>query len=152
MKPKVYSTYSIPEHAKEFMEKYCDIREWQGDGRTPRDILLKEIAEVDGLYTGGSSMVGRIDEELLNLAPHLKVISNVSVGYNNFDVEAMNKRNIIGTNTPHVLDETVADLAFSLILSTARRITELDRFVKEETGNRRQIIERSMEKMYIVQR
>ena len=76
-------------------------------------------------------MVGRIDEELLNHAPHLKVISNVSVGYNNFDVEAMDKRNIIGTNTPYVLDETVADLAFALILSTARRITELDRFVKE---------------------
>ncbi len=112
------------------MEKYCDVRQWQGDGRTPRDILYTEIADVEGLYTGGSSMVGRIDEELLNHAPHLKVISNVSVGYNNFDVEAMKKRNIIGTNTPHVLDETVADLAFALILSTARRITELDRFIK----------------------
>lgn len=131
MKPKIYSTYAMPEDVKEFMAEYCDIRQWQGDGRIPRDILLKEIADVEGLYTGGSSMVGRIDEELLNHAPHLKVISNVSVGYNNFDVEAMNKRNIIGTNTPHVLDETVADLAFALILSTARRITELDRFVKE---------------------
>ncbi|MER2089697.1 MAG: D-glycerate dehydrogenase [Sporosarcina sp.] len=121
----------MPEDVKGFMAEYCDIRQWQGDGRIPRDILLKEIAAVEGLYTAGGSMVGRIDEELLNHAPHLKVISNVSVGYNNFDVEAMNKRNIIGTNTPHVLDETVADLAFALILSTARRITELDRFVKE---------------------
>jgi len=131
VKPKVYSTYFIPEHVKEFMAEYCDIRQWEGDGRIPRDILLKEIADVEGLYTVGSSMVGRIDEELLNHASHLKIISNVSVGYNNFDVEAMDKRNIIGTNTPHVLDETVADLAFALILSTARRITELDQFVKE---------------------
>ncbi|KAA0967060.1 D-glycerate dehydrogenase [Sporosarcina sp. ANT_H38] len=113
------------------MTDYCDIIEWRGDGRTPRDVLLAEIADVKGLYTGGSSMVGRIDEELLNHAPHLKVISNVSVGYNNFDVEVMKKRNVIGTNTPHVLDETVADLAFALILATARRITELDRFIKD---------------------
>lgn len=131
MKPKVYSTYSLPEQVKEFMAEYCDIRQWEGEGRTPRDVLLSEIADVEGLYTGGSSMDGRIDEELLNHAPHLKVISNVSVGYNNFDIESMKKRAIIGTNTPHVLDETVADLAFALILSTARRITELDRFVKD---------------------
>ena len=131
MKPKVYATYPILEQVEKIMAEYCDIRQWQGNGRIPRDILSKEIADAEGLYTAGSSMVGRIDEELLTHAPHLKVISNVSVGYNNFDVEAMNKRNIIGTNTPHVLDETVADLAFALILSTARRITELDQFVKD---------------------
>ena len=131
MKPKLYSTYSLPEQVKKFLEEHCDIRQWEGDGRVPRDILLKEIADVEGLYTVGSSMDGRIDEELLNHAPHLKVVSNVSVGYNNLDIAEMNKRKIIGTHTPHVLDETVADLAFALILSTARRITELDRFVKE---------------------
>lgn len=131
MKPKIYSTYAIPKQVMDFLAQYCGVRQWQGDGRTPRDILLKEIADVEGLYTGGSSMIGRIDEELLNHAPHLKVVSNVSVGYNNFDVEAMKKRGIIGTNTPHVLNETVADLAFSLILATGRRVVELDRFVKE---------------------
>ena len=131
MKPKIYSTYPMPEQVEKFMAEYCDIRKWEGDGRTPREVLLNEIAEVEGLYTGGSSMVGRIDEELLRHAPRLKVVSNVSVGYNNFDLEALNKRNIIGTNTPHVLDETVADLAFALILATGRRIVELDRFVKE---------------------
>ena len=56
------------------MAEYCDIRQWQGDGRTSRDILLKEIADVEGLYTGGSSMVGRIDEEhnsfVLPVAPY----------------------------------------------------------------------------------
>src|SRR5690625_5037448 len=72
-----------------------------------------------------------IDDELLNHAPRLKVVSNVSVGYNNFNVAAMKKRNVIGTNTPYVLDETVADLTFALILSTARRIPELDKLVKE---------------------
>ena len=91
MKPKVYSTYQIPERVKDFMEEYCEILQWNGDGRIPRDVLLKEVANVDGLYTVGSSMEGRIDEELLVHSPHLKVVSNVSVGYNNFDVESMNK-------------------------------------------------------------
>jgi len=53
------------------------------------------------------------------------------VGYNNFEVEAFKKRNVIGINAPGVLDETVADLVFALILSSARRISEFDRFVKE---------------------
>ena len=130
MKPKVYITYPITKQVEEFISEHCTIRKWEGDGRIPKDVLLHEVADVEGLYTSGS-MAGNIDEEFLNHAPLLKVISNVSVGYNNFDVEAMNKRNVVGTNTPHVLDETVADLAFALILSTARRIVELDRFVKE---------------------
>lgn len=136
LKPKVYVTYPIQAEVVEYLREYCEIRQWQGDGRVPREILLKEVSEVEGLYTVGSSINGRIDEELLQHAPHLKVVSNVSVGYNNFDLAAMKKRQVIGTNTPHVLDETVADLAFGLILSTARRIVELDRFVKE--GNWKQ--------------
>ena len=63
-----------------------------------REDLLEEITEIEGLYTSG----GKIDSELLDHAPNLKVVSNVSVGYNNFDLEAMKKRNVIGTNTPYV--------------------------------------------------
>ena len=59
------------------------------------------------------------------------MVSNVSVGYNNFDIEAMKKRGVLGTNTPSVLDETVADLVMGLMLAAARRIPELDRYVKE---------------------
>lgn len=130
MKPKVYATYPLSKRVKEFMTETCNLRMWTGEGRVPQEVLLKEIANVEGLYTSGST-AGRIDEALLNHAPDLKVVSNVSVGYNNFDIEAMRERNIVGTNTPYVLDETVADLAFALILSTARRIVELDQFVKE---------------------
>lgn len=130
MKPKVYATYPIATEVEAFMSEHCDIRIWDGEGRVPQEVLLKEIADVEGLYTSGGS-ASRIDEELLSHAPNLKVVSNVSVGYNNFDIEAMRERQVMGTNTPHVLDETVADLAFALILSTARRIVELDRFVKE---------------------
>jgi gluconate 2-dehydrogenase len=112
---------------EDYISQYCEVRKWEGKGPVPRDVLLRELADIEGLMTAGR----RINENLLNHAPNLKVVSNVSVGYNNFDLEAMKKRNVIGTNTPHVLDETVADLAFGLILASARRIAELDRFVKE---------------------
>lgn len=127
MKPKVYITLPIPEDVKEYISEHCEIRQWTGERPIPRELLFHEIADVEGLYTTG----GNIDDELLAYAPNLKVVSNVSVGYNNFDIDAMKKRNVIGTNTPYVLDETVADLTFALILSSARRIAELDKFVKE---------------------
>lgn len=126
-KPKVYITLPVVKEVEDYISKHCEIRKWEGKEPIPRDQLLQELADIDGLMTTGR----RITENLLNHAPHLKVVSNVSVGYNNFDLEAMKKRNVIGTNTPHVLDETVADLAFGLILASARRIAELDRFVKE---------------------
>lgn len=129
MKPKVYMTYPASEEVEQFLAEHCEIRKWEGQGRVPEEVLLKEVRDIDGLYTSGST-TGKIDEYLLNNAPNLKVVSNVSVGYNNFDIEAMRNRNVVGTNTPHVLDETVADLAFALLLSTARRIVELDNFVK----------------------
>jgi len=134
MKPVVYLTYPVTKQVEEFIAEHCTIRKWEGDGLIPEDVLLQEVGDIHGLYTSGS-MARNIDEVFLNHAPLLKVVSNVSVGYNNFDVEAMKKRNVIGTNTPSVLDETVADLAFALILSTARRIVELDRFVKEGNWN-----------------
>ncbi|MBS4179395.1 2-hydroxyacid dehydrogenase [Lederbergia citrea] len=127
MKPKVYVTMPIPEDVRHYMTEHCEIRQWTGEKPIPRETLLQELNDIEGLYTSG----GSIDEELLNHAPHLKVVSNVSVGYNNFDVDAMKKHNVIGTNTPYVLDETVADLTFALILGTARRIPELDRLVKD---------------------
>ncbi|KXH78796.1 D-glycerate dehydrogenase [Sporosarcina sp. HYO08] len=130
MKHKIYATYPLTEEVKHFLEEHCKIKQWGGEGRIPREVLLRELNDVEGMYTAGGTMAGMIDQELLDHAPNLKVVSNVSVGFNNFDLEALKKRNVIGTHTPHVLDETVADLAFGLLLATARRIPELDRFVK----------------------
>ncbi len=130
MKPKVYAAMTISKEVENFLSEHCELRMWREGGRVPDEVLFEEISNVEGLYTSGSAS-SQIDEALLERAPHLKVVSNVSVGYNNFDIEALRKRNVIGTHTPHVLNETVADLAFGLILSTARRIVELDRFVKD---------------------
>lgn len=126
MKPKVYVSQPICQEARDYLGQYCDFKVWEKGEPIKREELLKKIEDVDGLITSGR----RITENLLNHAPKLKVVSNLSVGYNNFDLEVMKKRNVIGTNTPGVLDETVADLAFGLILASARRIAELDQFVK----------------------
>lgn len=132
MKPKVYSSLPIEEEVEVLLTKHFEIRKWQGEDPITRQELLQEIGDVEGLFTSGF----RIDDELLDHAPHLKVVSNMSVGYNNFDLKAMEKRNIIGTHTPDVLNDTVADLTFGLMLATARRISELDSFVKEKNWQR----------------
>ena len=126
-KHKIYITENIPDEVEKYIGKYCDYEKWEGIGTIPRHQLLKKLKDIEGVMLSGI----KIDEELLDHAPKLRVVSNVSVGYNNFDLEAMKSRNIIGTNTPGVLDNTVADLIFGLILSSARRLAELDRYVKE---------------------
>ncbi|WP_262175212.1 2-hydroxyacid dehydrogenase [Saccharococcus sp. Marseille-Q5394] len=73
----------------------------------------------------------KIDAAFLDQVPSLKVVSNISAGYDNLDVEELTRRGILATNTPDVLTETTADAIFGLMLSTARRIPELDRYVKE---------------------
>ncbi|WP_174614367.1 2-hydroxyacid dehydrogenase [Virgibacillus ihumii] len=71
-----------------------------------------------------------VDRELLQRAPNLKIISNVSVGYNNLDLDALKEMNVMATNTPGVLTDTVADTAFGILIAAARRIPELDNYVK----------------------
>jgi gluconate 2-dehydrogenase len=127
MKPKVFIANPIPRGVEDYIAEHCDYRKWDSEEIIPRSQLLEELSDVDGLLIVG----GKIDQELLAHAPKLKVVSNVSVGYNNFDLAAMKAREVMGTNTPNVLNETVADLVFGLILAAARRIPELDRYVKD---------------------
>ncbi|MFT9848357.1 2-hydroxyacid dehydrogenase [Aneurinibacillus sp. REN35] len=131
MKPNVFIAKPIPKEVEAYIAEHCDYQKWEQEEPISRNQLLAHIKDVDGLLTTG----GKIDSELLEHAPKLKVVSNISVGYNNFDIKAMKARNVMGTHTPSVLDETVADLVFALILSTARRIPELDRYVKEGKWN-----------------
>ncbi|ERI95457.1 putative glyoxylate/hydroxypyruvate reductase B [Clostridiales bacterium oral taxon 876 str. F0540] len=126
-KPKVYIASSIHEEVLNYISKYCDYEIWDKEGSISRDELKQKLKDKAGVMHTGI----KIDEDLLQHAPNLKVVSNITVGYNNFDIDAMKKRKVIGTNTPYVLDDTVADLIFGLILSAARRITELDRYVKD---------------------
>lgn len=127
-KPKVLIAKKIPSYVEEYIGKYCDYEKYypeENDGIS----LLEKLRDKEGFLQSGI----KIDDELLNSAPNLKVVSNISVGYNNFDADAMKRRNVIGTHTPGVLNDTVADLIFALILSAARKVPQLDSYVK--SGN-----------------
>ncbi|MBW7454005.1 2-hydroxyacid dehydrogenase [Paenibacillus sepulcri] len=127
MKPGIFIDRRIPDEVEAYIAEHCEIEKWDGSEPIPRETLLSKVGHVKGLLTAGT----KIDAELLEHAPHLKVVSSISVGYNHFDVGAMKERGIIGTNTPDVLNDTVADLVFALILGTARRVAELDLYVKQ---------------------
>ncbi|TLP77524.1 2-hydroxyacid dehydrogenase [Nesterenkonia sphaerica] len=93
-----------------------------------RKELLNGCRGASGLIV---MLTDRVDEEVLDAAgPQLRVIANVAVGFDNIDVEAAARRGIVVTNTPGVLDEATADLAFALLLATVRRLVEADRFVR----------------------
>jgi gluconate 2-dehydrogenase len=126
-KPTIFIDRPIPAAVEEYIAEHCAYSVWDRNERIPPEVLREKLAEADGLFTSGR----RIDSSLLAMAPKLKAVSTSSVGYNHFDIEAMKARGVIGTNTPNVLDETVADLVFALILSAARRVPEMDRYVKE---------------------
>lgn len=131
MKQRVYIAEKVPRFVEEYIGQHYEYEKWDGNEKIPRHILLEKVKDKHGLLNFGAS----IDDELLEAAPQLKVVSNISVGYDNFNIEAMKQRNVIGTNTPYVLDDTVADLVFALMLSASRRVCELDRYVKSGEWN-----------------
>lgn len=128
-KPKIFVASPVPEDVEAFLRENCECVKW--DFRFPKTLegILENIKDVDGVIQVGM----KIDDRILDYAPKLKVVSNISVGYNNYDLDAMRKRGIIGTNTPGVLDNTVSDLILGLMLNSARRIPELDRFTKSRS-------------------
>lgn len=129
MKPKVLVTRAIPEAALQLLEDACELKVWpHADIPADREFVENEIADVDGLYC---LLTEQVDEELLSKAKKLKVISNMAVGYNNIDVQAATRRGIMVSNTPGVLTETTADLAFALMLATARRLVEASDFLRK---------------------
>lgn len=127
MKPKVFVSQRMPADVAGWLGQRCEIRAWEGEGKLSREALLKAISDVEGVALASH----RVDEEFLAHAPRLRVVSDISVGYDNFDIDAMRRHGVLGTNTPGVLDDTVADLVMGLILASARRIAELDRYVKQ---------------------
>ncbi len=89
--------------------------------------LARRLADKDGVLTTGGE---RIDAALLAAHPQLRVVANMAVGYNNFDLPALTARGVLATNTPDVLTETTADFGFALLMATARRMTESEHFLR----------------------
>jgi len=127
-RPRVYVCRPLLGRAMDILQERCEVRVWPDpDVPPPREVLLKEAEQADGLVT---LVTDRVDEALLASAPRLRVVSNVAVGYDNVDVEAATRRGVVVTNTPDVLTETTADLAWALLLAAARRVAEGDRFTR----------------------
>ncbi|RSL30006.1 D-glycerate dehydrogenase [Salibacterium salarium] len=103
----------------EKLEESCDVRVWKERTPIPTDTLHEWLEDADGLISRGDVSV---DEELVSAFPHLQVIAQSSVGYDNVDVQACTKKGIPFGNTPDVLVEATADLAFGLVLTSARKL------------------------------
>lgn len=126
-KPKVIAYHDLPDLAVAKLEEHVNLVHIK-DVEQEYSTFLKELKDCKGLIGMGLS----ITKELLEQAPELQIVSNISVGYDNFDVEEMTKHHVMGTNTPDVLTDTTADAMMALLLAAARRVPELDRFVKEK--------------------
>ncbi|MDD3828481.1 MAG: D-glycerate dehydrogenase [Anaerolineae bacterium] len=121
-KPKVFVGRVLPEGGLEMIRGACDADVWPDELPPSREALLERVRGVDGLV---SLLTDPVDAEVMDVAgPGLKVISNYAVGYDNVDVPAATARGIPVGNTPGVLTETTADLAFALLMAGARRIVE----------------------------
>ncbi|MDD5167976.1 MAG: D-glycerate dehydrogenase, partial [Syntrophales bacterium] len=125
---KVLVTGNIPSIILDRLRHECDVVCHSVDIPMNRKDLLMKIADKDGIM---SMITDRIDAEVFDAAPHLRIVANMGVGHNNIDVSEASSRSIIITNTPGVLTETTADLTFALILAVARRVVEGDRMVRE---------------------
>ena len=128
-RPRVLVTRILPEEGLAPIREACDVDLWEEELPPPRDELLRRVAGVDGLL---SLLTDRVDDELLDAAgPQLKVVSNFAVGFDNIDVPALTRRKVPAGNTPGVLTETTADLAFALLMAAARRIPESVDYVRD---------------------
>ncbi|HET8578391.1 MAG TPA: D-glycerate dehydrogenase [Methylomirabilota bacterium] len=127
-KPHILISRIIPEAALQLARSRAEVDAFVEDRPMPRADLLARLKGRQGLICVISEA---IDEELLSACPELRVVSNVAVGYNNVDVAAATKRGVVVTNTPDVLTDTTADFAWALLMATARRTVEADRFVRE---------------------
>jgi glyoxylate reductase len=119
--PKVFITRIIPEVGLERIQQHCDADVWMDPLPPPYEVVRDKAAGCDGLV---SLLTDRIDAALLDAAPRLKVVSNYAVGFNNIDVPAATARGVAVGNTPGVLTDATADMAFCLLIAAARRLVE----------------------------
>ncbi|MFB4163221.1 2-hydroxyacid dehydrogenase [Alteribacillus sp. JSM 102045] len=126
MKPRIVAYGRVREKARNKLSEKYEVSHFNDGEDLSNEAFKKAINEASAFIVGELE----VGQELLDHAPLLKVVSNVSVGYDNLDIDELTKRGIAATNTPGVLNETTADAVFGLLLAAARRIPELDQYVK----------------------
>jgi len=129
-KPKVFATHQLFDEARQILDAACDMEYWTNDERPPREEVLRRVKDKEGLVC---LLTEKVNDELLRVAPKLRIAANVAVGYDNIDVDACTKRGVVATNTPGVLDETTADFAWTLMMAVARRLAEGEQLAR--SGN-----------------
>lgn len=126
-KPKVFVTREMPERGLRIIEERFDAEVWRDYAPPPKSKIIEKAAKVDAFAT---LLSDKIDAEVFDAAPNLKIVSQIAVGFDNIDVIEATKRGIYVTNTPGVLTETTADFAWALLMAVARRVVEADRYVR----------------------
>ncbi|MBP2018888.1 glyoxylate reductase [Symbiobacterium terraclitae] len=128
-RPHVFVTRRIPDEALDILRTACEVHTWDHEEEpVPHDELVRQLQVADGALVVGPH---RIDGPLMDAAPRCRIYANMAVGYDNIDVAEATRRGVMVTNTPGVLTETTADLAFALLLAAARRLYEGQRTIVE---------------------
>jgi glyoxylate reductase len=128
--PRVFVSRVIPDAGLVLLRQHTAAEVWPHDRAPTREELVHGCRDADALVC---LLTEKVDAEVLAAAPRLKIVANVAVGFDNLDVAAGTKAGVVMTNTPGVLDDTTADLAFALLLCTARRLAEGDRLTRTGT-------------------
>lgn len=127
-RPRVFVSRLIAREALDMIAGATEMEVWHEELPPPYEVLLEKVRDVEGLL---SLLSDRVDATLMDAAPKLKVVSNLAVGYDNISVPEATKRGIPVGNTPGVLTETTADLAFILLMTAARRVVAADNYVRK---------------------
>jgi glyoxylate reductase len=126
-KPKVYITRDLPERGLKKIKEHFDAEVWPEYAPPPKKVIVDKVTAVDALV---SLLSDKIDPEVFNAAPKLKIVSQLAVGFDNIDIAEATRRGIYVTNTPEVLTDTTADFAWALLMAIARRVAEADKYVR----------------------
>jgi glyoxylate reductase len=126
-KPSVFVSRKIPQAGLELLRRHFDVTVWPYERPPTSQELVDNCRDKDALVC---LLTERVDAAILAASPKLKIVANVAVGYDNLNVAAGTAAGVVMTNTPGVLDDTTADLAFALLMAAARRIVEGDQLVR----------------------
>ncbi len=132
-KPKILVARAVFPEVIARLEQYFEVESNQSDQAWSQAQLIEYLRGKSGAFTTGGE---RIDAKVITACPDLKICANMAVGYNNFDLDAMTAGGVLATNTPDVLTETTADFGFALLMATARRMTESERYLRAGKWNK----------------
>lgn len=128
MKKKVYITREVPVIPVEILKKQFEVAVNSEDRTLTKEELIENLKDKDAVIT---QLADKVEKEVLENSPNLKIIANYAVGFNNIDIAEATKRGIQVTNTPDVLSDTTAEMAWALLFAVTRRIYEGDKYVRE---------------------